>query len=97
MTKLMCPVCDGEMQTEHIVGMTFDIDNDPHGFSSTEWFSVMWYCPKMCCYAEDWWFDDEHSDFNQNAVRNNQTYWYDMAGKEIKRDEDHMVSPMEPR
>jgi len=95
--KLMCPVCGGEMRNSHTVGLSFDIEDDPQGAFYTEWFAEMWDCPKGCCYAEDWWYDDEHRDFFEGATRNKQTYWYHPdTQKEIKRDIEQMVREMGP-
>lgn len=90
--KLKCPVCGGEMVTEHTIGTSFNIDDDEHGCSSTDWFAVMWDCPKGCSYAEDWYFDEEHRDFYEGATRNKQTYWFNPdTEEEIKRDDEYII------
>ncbi|MBZ0318659.1 MAG: hypothetical protein K8L91_19755 [Anaerolineae bacterium] len=92
--QLKCPICGGDMTTEYAVGLSFDID-DEHGVHSTEWFAIMWECPKGCSYAEDWWFDEDHRDFNETAVRNNQVYWYNPhTEEEIKKDDEHLIKVM---
>ncbi len=92
MTKLMCPVCGGEMRTDHAMGGNFDVEYDDRGAYYTTWFSEIWECPKGHCFAEDWYFDDEHRDFYEGAIRNKETYWYDPdTGRELKRDDEHQV------
>jgi hypothetical protein len=90
-TKLECPICNQAMVSEDAIGMSYSIDG-PHGIWSREYFAVLYSCPAGCCMAEDWHYDDG-SDFHEDAVRNNQTYWYKPNESDpFKRDDENILS-----